>query len=65
MALDARLPQDGRLVVGTPCPLQPPVWGCIVDDVWVLATDGSEAFVQDSRGWAEAVAEPLGARQHR
>ena len=49
-AKHARLPASRRLLPGLRCPMGPPVWGSIIDDLWVLHEENSQPG--DDTEWA-------------
>ena len=50
-----RLPEARRCVPHQPCPLAPPLWGTIIDDLWVLHTDEPTEENEAAQMWAQSV----------
>ena len=55
VARDARLPLGHRLRPGVPCPRGLPVWGTIIDDVWVIIDDSHDAVNEAACSWGDKV----------
>eukprot|EP00974_Lingulodinium_polyedra_P067722 6557205-Lingulodinium_polyedra.AAC.1 len=53
----AGLPVDARVVEGRPTPLEGPVWGSILDDVWTLEEEDASGRAPVGRAWVAGVAE--------
>ena len=54
-AAAAGLPSSRRCLPGIPCPVEPPVWGAIIDDVWTIGCEGCEADGDTGKGWLHAL----------
>ena len=54
-ALEAGLPGDRRCLPGVRMAERPPVWGSIMDDVWVITQNGEDPIDEEATHWAQGV----------
>ena len=54
-AAKAGLPADRRWSPGVEAVGEPPLWGAVIDDLWVLRTDGDDPANREAAGWADSV----------
>ena len=52
---EAGLPEGARVVEGRPTPLEGPIWGSILDDVWTLEEETASGTAPVGRAWVGAV----------
>ena len=60
------VPDDKRVLPGVPLCTSMPLWGCIVDDAWILH-DSSTMGIDGSAGWLPALDdewERVGVQRH-
>lgn len=49
--LSGRLPQERRVTFERPCPVAPPVWGSIIDDLWAIDQPPGPISSSAARRW--------------
>lgn len=49
--LSGRLPQERRVTFERPCPVAPPIWGSIIDDLWAIDQPPGPASSSAARKW--------------